>query len=77
MSQVSMRAILISYTIGNYEVLIRIDPLMSTDSVNSAHCYVTPATYTHATIEKTGLRIPFLSNGSAKSFPRQQTSIQQ
>jgi hypothetical protein len=34
------------------KVLWRIVPLLSSDSVNSGRCYVTPATYTHAAIEE-------------------------
>jgi hypothetical protein len=35
----------------NEQMLWRMDPLLSGDSVNSDRLYVTPATYTYATIE--------------------------
>jgi hypothetical protein len=37
----------------------RIDPLLSGDSVNSGRCYVTPATYTNATIKQRGYATRF------------------
>jgi hypothetical protein len=38
-------------TLNTLNILSRIDPLLSSDSANSCRYYVTPATYTHATIE--------------------------
>jgi hypothetical protein len=33
------------------KLMWRIDPLLRSDSVNSGHCYLTPATYTRSTIK--------------------------
>jgi hypothetical protein len=51
--------ILLKRHIQTMYMLLRIDPLLSGDSVNSGRCYVTPATYTHATTEQRGYAARF------------------